>query len=140
MNRAAGQNLRSLKLAVIGAGSRGSTHASYALEHPDELEIVGVAEPRDFYREQLADLHSIPSENITKDWRDWLTREKFADAIIIATPDALHTEPAIAFAELGYHLLLEKPMAPTEAECRKIVEAVNRAGVMLAVCVPPLVV
>jgi predicted dehydrogenase len=134
LNQAAVQNLRPLKLAVIGAGSRGSTYAHYALEHPDELEIVAVAEPRDFHREQMAGTHKISPENVTRDWHNWLTRTKFADAIIIATPDALHAEPAIAFAELGYHLLLEKPMAPSEDECRKIVEAVNCAGVMLAVC------
>ena len=126
--------MNKIRLAVIGAGSRGTTYAAYAFKHSDELEIVGVAEPRDFYRRQMANWHLIPVGNVTHDWHDWLTREKFADAIIIATPDALHAEPAIAFAGLGYHLLLEKPMAPTELECRKIVEAVNRAGVMLAVC------
>jgi predicted dehydrogenase len=126
--------MRPLRLAVIGAGSRGSTYANYALKHPEELEIVGVAEPRDFYREGMANTHQIPIKNVTRDWGEWLSRERFADAIIIATPDAFHAAPAIAFAELGYHLLLEKPMAPTEAECRKIVDAVNRAGVMLAVC------
>jgi predicted dehydrogenase len=126
--------VKKIRLAVIGAGSRGSTYVNYALEHPEELEIVGVAEPRDFHRESVASRHKIPIKNVTRDWHNWLSREKFADAIIIATPDALHAEPAIAFAELGYHLLLEKPMAPTESECRKIVEAVNRAGVKLAVC------
>ncbi len=128
------KNHRPLKLVVIGAGSRGSTYANYALEHPEELEIVGVAEPRDFHRQQMARMHKILPEYVTRDWHDWLTREKFADAIIVATPDVLHAGPAIAFAELGYHLLLEKPMAPSEAECRKIVDAVNRTGVMLAVC------
>jgi predicted dehydrogenase len=126
--------VKKIRLAVIGAGSRGSTYANYALEHPEELEVVAVAEPRDFHREQMASRHKIPIKNVTRDWGEWLSREKFADAIIIATPDALHAEPAIAFAELGYHLLLEKPMAPSELECRNIVEAVNRAGVMLAVC------
>jgi predicted dehydrogenase len=126
--------VKKLRLAVIGAGSRGTTYANIALEHHKDVEIVGVAEPRDFHRERMANTHKISSENVTRDWHDWLTREKFADAIIIATPDALHAVPAIAFAKLGYHLLLEKPMAPTEPECRKIVDAVNRAGVMLAVC------
>jgi predicted dehydrogenase len=54
--------------------------------------------------------------------------------MIITTPDALHAEPAIAFAKHGYHLLLEKPMSPNEIDCRQIVAAVREAGVMLAVC------
>ncbi len=123
-----------IKLAVVGAGSRGTIYANYALDHPDQLEIVGVAEPRNFYRNQLVSIHNIPLENVTDDWRTWLTREKFADGFIIATPDALHSDPAIAFAGLGYHLLLEKPMSPSETDCRRIVEAVRNAGVMLAVC------
>ena len=46
----------------------------------------------------------------------------------------MHAEPAEAFAALGYHIMLEKPMAPDEAGCRRIVAAVEKAGVMLAVC------
>ena len=123
-----------IRLAVVGAGSRGTIYANYALDHPDQLEIVGVAEPRDFYRNQLVEAHKIAPENITNDWHTWLTRPKFADGIIITTPDALHSDPAIAFAGLGYHLLLEKPMSPNETDCRRIVQAVRMAGVMLAVC------
>lgn len=45
----------------------------------------------------------------------------------------MHLEPALAFAELGYHIMLEKPMALDEPSCRAIVDAVERAGVILAV-------
>ncbi len=123
-----------IKLAVVGAGSRGAIYAQYALEYPDQVQIVGVAEPRDFYRDHMVNRHQISPENVTNDWHTWLTRPKFADGIIITTPDALHAEPAIAFAKHGYHLLLEKPMGPSESDCRRIVQAVREAGVMLAVC------
>ncbi len=123
-----------IRAIVIGAGSRGATYAQYALEHPDELRVIGVAEPRDHYRQDLAARHGIPAENIVADWHALLGRPRFADAAIIATPDALHAEPAIACAKAGYHLLLEKPLAPTEADCRRIVAAVQESGVMLAVC------
>ncbi len=126
--------MKRVKLAVIGAGSRGSLYADYALTHPDRLEIVGVAEPRLEARDRLAARHRIPAENVTDNWRTWLERPRFADGLIVATPDALHAEPAIAFAGAGYHLLLEKPMSPHETECRQIVAAVHGAGVMLAVC------
>ena len=42
--------------------------------------------------------------------------------------------PAVAFAQLGYHVLLEKPMAVTESDCREITEACQSNGVYLAVC------
>ena len=53
--------------------------------------------------------------------------------LLICTQDRTHVEPAEAFAAAGYHILLEKPMAPDEAGCRRIVAAVEKAGVMLAV-------
>ena len=57
-----------------------------------------------------------------------------ADAVIICTQDAMHAEPAVAFAKKGYAILLEKPMAPNEADCRRIVEAVKANGILFAVC------
>ena len=68
------------------------------------------------------------------DWREVVARPRFADAVIIATQDPLHAEPAIAFADLGYHILLEKPMAPNAADCRRIAAAAQANGVMFAVC------
>jgi predicted dehydrogenase len=68
------------------------------------------------------------------DWRDLAASERLADAVIVTTPDREHAEAAIRFAGLGYHVLLEKPIAPTWAECVDVVEAVEKADVMLAVC------
>lgn len=121
-------------LIVIGAGSRGATYAGYAAQHPEQVRIVGVADPREFYRQQLASQHNIPSEHVFTDWREAAAQPKFADGVIIATPDQVHVEPAIAFAGLGYHLLLEKPMALNAADCRRIVDAAHANGVMVAVC------
>ena len=121
-------------LAVIGAGNRGSGHAGWALTHPDRARVVAVAEPRDVRRERLAAAHGLPDGADFASWRELAERGRLADAVLICTQDAMHVEPAMAFAALGYHVLLEKPMATTEKGCRRIVAAVERAGVMLAVC------
>ncbi len=123
-----------VRLIVIGAGSRGSTYARYALEHPERATVVGVAEPRDYHRRSLATAHQIPADQVFTDWEEVAARERFADAVIIATQDRLHEAPALAFAAKGYHILLEKPMAPDAAACRRIARAVREHGVMLAVC------
>ena len=123
-----------VRLIVVGAGGRGSGYATYARHHPEELQIVGVAEPRDFYRERLADDYDIPYDNICTDWRELAARPKFADGVIITTQDAMHAEPAVAFANLGYHVLLEKPMAPNADDCRRIVDAAKRNDIIFAVC------
>ena len=125
--------MKPVSYIVIGAGGRGTGYASFAGRHPDRAEVVGVAEPREPARMRLVTEHDIPPDNIFSDWVDAAAREKFADAVVISTQDAMHTEPAIAFAEKGYHILLEKPMAPTADECRRIVDAVKANGVILAV-------
>jgi len=60
-------------------------------------------------------------------------KKKLADAVAICTQDQAHTEPAIAFADLKYHILLEKPMSIKVDECVQIYEAVVRNKVLLAV-------
>jgi len=125
--------MEQVSLLIIGAGGRGRGYASFAEKHPDRARVVGVAEPRDWYRNDLATRHSIPEENVFTDWKRAAERERFADAVVVATQDAMHVEPAIAFARKGYHVLLEKPMAPTADECRDIVQAVTEAGVIFAV-------
>src|SRR5579883_346533 len=81
----------------------------------------------------MARRHQIAPEYVLSDWRQLAALPRCADAVIIATPDALHLEPALAFAQQGYHLLLEKPMAPDPSSCRRIVEAALSAQILLAV-------
>jgi predicted dehydrogenase len=121
-------------LAVVGAGLRGNEHGSWALANPDRARVVAVCEPREVRRARFAARHELPADAALADWRELADRGRVADAVLICTQDAMHVEPAIAFAELGYHVLLEKPMATTEADCRRIVAAVERAGVLFAVC------
>jgi predicted dehydrogenase len=121
-------------LAVVGAGNRGSAHGGWALTQPDRARVVAVAEPRAVRRDRFASRHGIPTGAAFTSWQELAARGRMADAVLICTQDAAHAEPAIAFAELGYDVLLEKPMGTTEADCRRIVDAVQRADVTFAVC------
>jgi predicted dehydrogenase len=108
-------------------------YARYALAHPEEARVVGVAEPRAFFRERLVREHGISAEHVAEDWRALARLPKFADAVVIATQDAQHLEPAVAFAEAGYDLLLEKPLAPDPVSCQRIVDAVEANSAIFAV-------
>jgi len=120
-------------LIIVGAGGRGSGYATYAASHPERAKVVGVAEPRDHYRSRIAENHAIPPEDVFTDWKAIAKRKRFADAAIIATQDDMHAGPAIALARKGYHILLEKPMAPTARDCRRIVAAIVGNRVVFAV-------
>jgi predicted dehydrogenase len=122
-----------VSVIVIGAGQRGAGYARWARRNPDRASVVAVAEPGEARRARLAAEHGIAAGNAVADWRQLADRGRLADAVLICTQDRMHAEPAEAFAALGYHILLEKPMAPDEAGCRRIVTAVEKAGVMLAV-------
>ena len=123
-----------VKLLIIGAGGRGSGYAGYAKEFPDKATVVGVAEPRDFYRQRLVAAHQIPDKNVFTDWQQAAQRRRFADAVVICTQDAMHVEPAVAFARKGYHVMLEKPMAPNAKDCRRIVRTALARNIIFAVC------
>jgi len=122
-----------LEILVTGAGSRGATYADWAARHPERARVVAVAEPRDAYRDALGEVHGIPPERRFRDWREAADAGRLADAVVISTLDREHLEPALAFSAQGYAMLIEKPLAPTEEECRAIVEAVERSGVVAAV-------
>ena len=114
---------RAIRAVVLGAGYRGRAYAAFAKEHPDQLEIVGVADP-----EQA---ETIPAPCYWKDWRECLAARPEADVVFITLPDALHHEAALAALDLGYHLLLEKPIARTESQCREIIESATAKGLLV---------
>ncbi|MDX2046585.1 MAG: Gfo/Idh/MocA family oxidoreductase [Chitinophagaceae bacterium] len=126
--------VKPVEAILIGAGHRGTIYASYALENPDELLITGVADPNHLRMSKTAKLHHIPQHHCFSTWEHIFEREKFADAVIIATPDQLHTAPCLRALEMGYDVLLEKPVAPTEAECRHILDKARQTGRIVGVC------
>lgn len=119
---------------LIGAGNRGNVYADYALIHPDELKITGIAEQDAVRNGRFARKHAISAENRFYNWNDVFEREKFADAIIIATPDQLHAQPCLQALHLGYDVLLEKPIALTEQDCRMILQKAKSTGRIVGVC------
>jgi len=125
--------MQPVKLLIVGAGSRGAVYSAYALEYPEQARVVGVADPREFFHVRMAKKHHIDPDCVVEDWRELAQRPKFADAVVIATPDALHMEPAVAFARRGYDILLEKPLAPDPQSCQRIIQAVQEQNVILAV-------
>jgi predicted dehydrogenase len=119
---------------VIGAGNRGNVYAGYALKYPDEMKIVGVAEPVIHKNERFAKAHSISVENTFSTWEDVFKRPKFADAVIITTPDNLHYGPAMAALPLGYDMIIEKVVAQSWKECNDILKAAVKFEAIVAVC------
>ena len=125
---------KTITAITLGAGDRGNIYGNYALAYPDQLDIVGVAEPMNIRNERYAAAHNIKDKYRFDTWEDVFERPKFADAIIITTPDVLHYGPCMKALEMGYDVLLEKPIAPTEKECKDILQLAQKTNRIVAVC------
>ncbi len=119
---------------MIGAGERGyAAYGPYALAYPHEIRFTAVAEPNPARRARFAAAHGIGPEHQFDTWEDLLDRGKIADAALVCTMDTLHAAPAAAALEVGYDVLLEKPMATTLSDCVGLVQTAERSGRLLQV-------
>lgn len=121
-------------IAILGAGGRGTGFAGLIKRYAYLAKVTAVAEPRAAYREAMVSAHDIPRHQVFSDWREFVARPRMADAVVIATMDRDHAAPAVACMELGYDVLLEKPMATTMEDCRAIEAAQRRTGRIVGVC------
>lgn len=119
---------------TIGAGNRGMVYGNFAAAFKDHIKIVGVAEPNQFRNDRYTKIHNIEANNRFNTWEEVFKRPKFADAVIISTPDNLHYAPCMKALEMGYDILLEKPISPSEKECRDILALAKKNNRIVAVC------
>ena len=126
---------RQVSVIIIGAGSRGNTYARYAEMFPEAMKVVGVSDILEHRCTYLSDKHGVAPEMRFGHFREvFETGRKLADAVVISTPDDRHYEPCMKALELGYDVLLEKPVAQTEKECKAILAQAHKYGRIVAVC------
>ncbi len=126
---------KSVKAILIGAGQRGAqVYGAYALKHPEDIRFVAVAEPNKERREAFAKDHEIPAENVYEDWRELLKQNKMADCAFICTQDNQHIEPAMKALDLGYHIMMEKPMSQYADELTRLRDKAQSLGKIVTVC------
>ena len=119
---------------VVGAGHRAMTYASLAEHKPEQLKIVGVADPNKQRQQMVADMYGFSEEFCFDSAQELAKRGKIADAVINGTMDRQHVETTIPLLEAGYDVLLEKPFAVSKAEVERLDEAVKRTGRKVMIC------
>lgn len=120
---------------LLGAGNRGAeAYASYALQYPAELSFVGIAEPRKERREEFTKKHNIDEKYSVSTWEELLSFPKLADFVLICTQDHMHMGPMLKAMELGYDILVEKPISPTKEELLTLKEKCSDYEGMISVC------
>lgn len=124
--------MQPLNFAVIGAGNIGKIQAE-AIRHIPAARVTVVCNRGEAAGRALAEKHDA---HWVADFQEAVTRGD-VDVVTICTPSATHTEIAVAAAAAGKHLLVEKPIDVTLPRIDQILQAVEKAGVVLA-CVFPL--
>ncbi|WP_438347497.1 Gfo/Idh/MocA family protein [Paenibacillus sp. FA6] len=126
--------MKKVTVALIGAGLRGVNYSEYAIQHPDVLQVVAVAEPNAERREKFKTRHGLADNMCFTNWDEFFASPKVADAVFICTQDIEHYVPTMKALEAGYHVLLEKPMSPDAKECVLMEEKASAVQRVFSIC------
>ncbi|HEV8189189.1 MAG TPA: Gfo/Idh/MocA family oxidoreductase, partial [Pyrinomonadaceae bacterium] len=119
-----------VRWGLIGCGDISRKRVAPALRDSPFCELVAVSRARAELAESFA--HEFGARRWCAEWQELLTDYE-VDAIYVATPVHLHAEQTIAAAERGKHVLCEKPMALSVADCDRMITACRANDVKLGV-------
>ncbi len=122
---------QALRVGLIGAGGISRAHLPAYQRFPERVQLAAVCDVREEAAAQLAEAAGV--RDVFTDAREMLERAPI-DAVDICTVHDQHAPLAVAAAQAGKHVLVEKPMACSLTECRQVVEVAEGAGVTLMVC------
>ena len=117
-----------IRVGLVGAGYVSPYHIR-ALQTLPHVRIVGIVDTSVERAQALAGRFAIP--RVFASLSDM--RQSRPDVVHVLTPPASHARLAIEALEMGCHVFVEKPMAPTAAECDEMIAAAKRAGRVLSV-------
>ena len=119
-----------LGICVIGAGRAGLIHAVNFAKGIRNARLTAISEPnRDTAQQACRELEL---DHHYQDYRQAL-EDDAVDAVVVVTPTAYHKDIVVAAADAGKHILCEKPMAMTVAECDEMIAAAEKNNVVLQI-------
>lgn len=123
-----------LAVAIIGPGSQGRWLMNHSLKVPG-VRYVAICDIWEYHQRYARNIlkkygHQV---NVYDDYRELLAKEPQLDAVIVATPDWMHAEHAIACLEAGKHVYCEKEMSNTLESAAKMVRTADKTGKLLQI-------
>ncbi|WP_010584342.1 Gfo/Idh/MocA family protein [Schlesneria paludicola] len=119
--------MQTIGVGMIGSGFMGLTYSEVVAKHAEGCRLVAITGGR--RAATLAADYGVTAEASVES----LLARKDIDAVVLATPDLDRLELTRQAAAAGKHVLAEKPMAPTVAECDEMIAVCKAAGVNLGV-------
>ncbi len=120
-------------VAVIGCGSRGWLYGNEMMKQPEHFRICSVCDIDETKRKNAVAQWGIARE-LAFESEEVFFQEKRADVLVIATQDRDHVRMGIKAMELGYDILLEKPISPFLEELQALLKANEKYKRMVVVC------
>lgn len=123
-----------LSVAIIGVGSRGAeTYGRYFIERTDLFKITSLCEIKPDRLEKYRKEFNVDKDQCFVDENEFFQKKR-ADIVVISTLDADHVRHALMAIDLGYHILLEKPITCNEDELYQLQAAADKKKVKILVC------
>lgn len=126
--------MKKIKCVILGYGDRSSRYAEYAVNVPDELEIIGVIDVSELKLKQAKQKFNLPDTGLYSNLDEFLSKNVQCDVVINGTMDQLHYSTTMALLEKGYNILLEKPITANAKELLDIKNKANEKGCKVVVC------
>jgi glucose-fructose oxidoreductase len=119
-------------MAVIGQGHFAQAAILPAIEQLDDVELAALVSGSDHKLQELGARYGVRTVAHYDDLDELLAKGNI-DAVYIAVPNDMHAEMTLVAARRGIHVLCEKPMAPTEAECMQMIRACEQRRIKLMI-------
>jgi predicted dehydrogenase len=132
MPRAKKEDQKKVRYAVVGLGHIAQVAVLPAFAHAENSELVALVSDDTEKLEKLGRRYKVKTR-FSYDQFDECLRSGLVDAVYIALPNHLHREYTELAARAGVHVLVEKPMAVTEEDCRSMIQVTEENGVKLMV-------
>jgi predicted dehydrogenase len=126
------QKSKKIRYAVVGLGYIAQGAVLPAFKHAANSSLTALVSDDPKKLKTLSRRYKVPLTYSYEEYEQCL-RSGEIDAVFIALPNSLHRDYTVRAAEAGIHVLCEKPMAVTEAECREMIRAAERNRVKLMV-------
>ncbi len=123
-----------LRAILVGCGNRGRMFGSLSRKHPEAVEIVALAEPREEWRRREGEANKLSEEQMFGDFSEALGPDgPEAELVMIASNDRSHYEATMMALRKGCHVLLEKPVAHDPVLTANLALEARRRGLTVAV-------
>ncbi|HLT00251.1 MAG TPA: Gfo/Idh/MocA family oxidoreductase [Acholeplasma sp.] len=122
-----------ITVSILGFGQRGRVFADAIKKYSNEVSLVAACEINQEKYHMIENEYGISKDKLFHNEEAFFSQGKISDVLVISTMDRAHYEQTIRALNLGYDILLEKPISPNKDEIIKIRDLANKLGRKVAV-------